>query len=71
MYFRLERRGRQLRALCSADDRQWFTLGTFEFPVEDPVEVGLHAIRIDPAFYLGARHAGSALRFELFEVWGE
>jgi tetratricopeptide (TPR) repeat protein len=70
MWFRLERRGSHLRALCSADGRNWSTLGAVEFPVEDPVEIGLHAIRIDPTFYLGASFAGSAIRFEAFELWG-
>jgi hypothetical protein len=29
---------------CSADGAEWFTVGGVEFPVEDPVEVGLHVI---------------------------
>jgi hypothetical protein len=39
--------------------------------VDDPVEVGLHAIgMIDRAIYHGAFPEGTAIRFEGFKVWG-
>ena len=33
-----------MRGLCSADGRNWFAVGHVDFPVRDPVEVGLYAI---------------------------
>jgi hypothetical protein len=60
-----------VNALCSADGEQWFTVGQVEFPVEDPVEVGLHAIgNIDRLMYPCAYPEGTAIRFEAFELWG-
>ena len=35
-----------MNALCSANGVEWFTVGGVAFPVEDPVEVGLHAIGV-------------------------
>ena len=36
--------GERVNALCSADGEQWFTVGYVDFPVTDPVQVGMHAI---------------------------
>jgi hypothetical protein len=48
----------------------WLTVGPVEFPVEDPVQVGLHAIgNIDRTIYPGAYPDGTAIRFESFELW--
>jgi hypothetical protein len=70
-FLRLERQGAQVKALCSADGRNWFTVGEAEFPAENPVEVGLHAIgMIDRTIYPGAHPAGTAIRFESFALWG-
>ena len=44
IFLRLERRDGRVNALCSANGEAWFTVGQVEFSVEDPVEVGLHAI---------------------------
>jgi hypothetical protein len=61
-----------VNALCSADGEAWFTVGGVAFPVEDPVEIGLHAIgNIDRTIYHGAYPEGTAIRFEAFEVWGK
>jgi len=71
VFLRLERLGRQVRALCSADGKNWFTVGQVEFPIEDPVEVEVHAIgSIDRTVYHGAYPEGTAIRFESFEMWG-
>jgi class 3 adenylate cyclase/tetratricopeptide (TPR) repeat protein len=68
---RLERLGTRVNALCSADGERWFTAGQVEFPIEDPVEVGLHAIgMIDRTIYPGAYPEGTAIRFERFDLWG-
>jgi hypothetical protein len=67
---RLERLGSRVNALCSADGHTWFTLGQVEFPREDPVEVGVHAIGdIDRLIYPGAYPEGTAIRFERFSLW--
>jgi DNA-binding SARP family transcriptional activator/class 3 adenylate cyclase len=62
---RLERVGDRVSALCSANGQNWFTVGHIPFPVEDPVEIGLHAIgAIDRTIYHGAYPDGTAIRFE-------
>jgi hypothetical protein len=67
---RLERRGEKVRALCGIDGATWFTVGQVEFPAEDPVHVGLHAIgSIDRTLYPGAYPEGTAIRFAAFELW--
>ena len=69
-YLRLERVGNRVNALCSTDGEEWFTAGSVEFVVDDPVEVGLHAIgMIDRTIYHGAYPDGTAIRFEHFELW--
>jgi hypothetical protein len=70
VFLRLERVGERVNAFCSADGEIWFTVGHVEFPVEDPVQVGLHAIgKIDRAVYHGAYPDGTAIRFESFQLW--
>jgi tetratricopeptide (TPR) repeat protein len=72
VFLRLERIGNRVNALCSADGKAWFTVGQVEFPVDDPVEVGLHAIgMIDRTIYHGAFPEGTAIRFEGFEIYGD
>jgi tetratricopeptide (TPR) repeat protein len=71
VFLRLERVGHRVNALCSADGERWFTVGHVVFPVEDPVQVGLHAIgNIDRTIYHGAYPDGTAIRFESFQLWG-
>lgn len=70
IFLRLERLGSRVNALCSADGQSWFTVGYVEFSVEDPVEVGLHAIgNIDRTIYPGAFPEGTAIRFDTLELW--
>jgi tetratricopeptide (TPR) repeat protein len=70
IFLRLERKGVRVNALCSADGESWFTAGYVDFPVEDPVEVGLHAIgMIDRNIYPSAYPEGTAIRFESFQLW--
>jgi DNA-binding SARP family transcriptional activator len=69
IYLRLERRGGQVRALCSADGEHWLTAGETAFPVTEPVQVGVHAIgEIERRVYQGAFLEGSAIRFEQFTL---
>ena len=56
--------------MCSADGKQWFSVGKIDFPATDPVEVGLHAVGwIDRTIYPGAFPDGAAIRFELFQLY--
>ena len=69
-YLRLERLGRRVNALCSVDGVEWFTVGHVEFPDDDPVEVGLHAIgNIVRLVDHGIYPDGTAIRFESFQFW--
>lgn len=65
IHLRLERQGGQVRALCSPDGVEWYSVGQADFPSGD-AQVGLHAIgNIDRCAFPGAHAAGSAMRF-----WG-
>jgi len=67
---RLERVGDRVRAFCSADSGQWYTVGQVTFPAQDPLEVGVHAVgAIDRTIYRGAYPEGTAIRFESFQLW--
>ena len=45
-------------------------MGEVEFPVADPVQVGMIAIgMIDRSIYPGAYPEGTAIRFERFRLW--
>jgi regulation of enolase protein 1 (concanavalin A-like superfamily) len=68
---RLERSDDLVRAFCSADGKTWFTVGQIAFPVDDPIQVGLHAIGcIDINVYLySPSPEGAAIRFESFHLW--
>jgi hypothetical protein len=70
IFLRLERVGEWVHAFCSADGENWFTVGRIEFPVEEPLQVGLHAIgHIDRGVYHGDYLDGTAIRFESFQLW--
>jgi hypothetical protein len=70
VFLRLERIGACVRALCSADGVAWFTVGSVAFPVQEPVQVGAHAIgAIDRTIYHGDYSDGTAIRFESFQLW--
>ncbi|MBN1579380.1 MAG: DUF1349 domain-containing protein [Anaerolineae bacterium] len=70
IFLRLERIGNRISAFCSADGEQWYTVGYVAFPVDDPIQVGLHAIgNIDHTVYHDAYPEGTAIRFESFQMW--
>ena len=70
VYLRMERRGDAVRALCSADVREWFAAGQATFPVGRPIHIGVHATgSIDRTIYHGAYPGGSAIRFQSFRLW--
>jgi hypothetical protein len=71
VWLRLERVGERVRALCSADGEEWFSVGAVDFLVAGPLHVGLHAIgMIDRTIYHGAYPDGTAIRFAEFRLWG-
>ena len=66
----MERIDNRVNVQCRADGEKWFTAGSVEFPVDDPVEVGLHAIgMIDRTIYHGASPDGTATVFSDFKLW--
>jgi hypothetical protein len=72
IWLRLERLGRRVTALCSADGRHWSCAGAIEFPTQNGVDVlvGLHAIgAVDRTIYHGAYPEGTAICFTSFELW--
>lgn len=70
IFLRLEKLDDRVNALCSSDGREWFSVGHVEFPTADPVEVGLDAIgNIHRTIYHGAFPAGTAIRFESFQLF--
>jgi class 3 adenylate cyclase/tetratricopeptide (TPR) repeat protein len=70
IHLRLERIGDEVSAFCSADGENWFTVGDVTFAVEDPIQVGVHALgNIDRSVYHGAYPEGTAIRFESFQLW--
>lgn len=70
IFLRLERIGSRVDAFCSADGKNWFTVGQVAFPGQGSVQIGLHAIGyIDRAIYHEAYPDGTAIRFESFQLW--
>ncbi|MCJ7735970.1 MAG: hypothetical protein MUQ10_01475, partial [Anaerolineae bacterium] len=68
---RLELIGDRVDAFCSHDGEQWDTVGHTTFPIDDTVQVGVHAIgMIDRTIYHGAYPEGTAIRFTGFGIWG-
>jgi hypothetical protein len=64
----LERRGPIVRALCSGDGANWYTVGESAFPVEDPLELGLFADgAARPEIYPRTYCGGSEIIFT--DVW--
>lgn len=70
VYLRLARQANKVRALCSRDGETWFSAGQIEFPVTDPLKIGLHAVGwIDRLIYPSPYPAGTAIHFESFSLW--
>ena len=71
MFLRLERVGRLLQALCSAEGKRWTKVGHVDFLPPVPLQIGVYAIGdIDRTIYHGAYPDGTAVRFESFQAWG-
>ncbi len=70
IHLRLERSGDEFSAYYSVDEENWLTCGTMTLPMEDPIQVGIHAIgMIDRTIYCGAYKEGTATLFRGFKLW--
>jgi regulation of enolase protein 1 (concanavalin A-like superfamily) len=70
VHLRLERVGDEFSAYCSVDGENWLTCGTMTLPMDDPIQVGIHAIgMIDRTIYCGAYKEGTATVFRKFRIW--
>jgi len=70
IHLRLEREGKQFSAYCSVDGEEWLTCGKLTLPLEDPIQIGIHAIgMIDRTIYCGAYKEGTATVFRGFKLW--
>jgi hypothetical protein len=64
IHLRLERTAATVRGLCSANGREWFSVGRVAFPADDPLEGGLFATgMIQRWAYPAAYPDGTAIRF--------
>ena len=62
-WLRLERQESRVRALCSADGREWLTAGEIEFPARQDEQVGMHAIGMSDR---GAVNHADGMHADLF-----
>ncbi len=70
LHLRLERAGDQFSSYCSIDGENWLTCGKMTLPMEDPIQIGIHAIgMIDRTIYCGAYKEGTATVFRNFRIW--
>jgi hypothetical protein len=67
---RIERCGSEIRALCSENGEEWYSVGRVDFGSGEPPVVGLYGIGwLQREIHPGAFPEGSAIRFESFEIW--
>ncbi len=67
---RIERSGNTVRALCSADGQEWFSVGQVDFPTTGHLQIGLIAIGFpDRTIYHAPYPDGTAIRFTDFRLW--
>ena len=70
IHLRLERSGDEFASYCSTDGKNWMVCGKATQPMEDPVQVGVHAIgMIDRTIYCGEYREGTATAFRNFRIW--
>ncbi len=57
---RLERQGHRFSAYCSVDGKNWLTCGWVDLPMDEPIQVGIHALcSLQPT---------TSTRFEYFKI---
>jgi hypothetical protein len=70
VHLRLDRSGDQFSAYCSLDGENWLTCGKMISPLDDPIQIGIHAIgAIDRTIYCGSFKEGTATLFRRFQLW--
>jgi class 3 adenylate cyclase/predicted ATPase len=70
-HLRLEWQDGAVRALCRADDVQWYQVGEARWDSSEPFLVGIHAIGdLDRITYPGRYAEGTAITFHDVRVWG-
>ena len=69
IYMRIERIGDTLSAYCSKDGENWLTCGQVEFPVDDPIQIGVHAIGNIGAQKGNMLDMSTATRFDYFKIY--
>jgi tetratricopeptide (TPR) repeat protein/regulation of enolase protein 1 (concanavalin A-like superfamily) len=70
VHLRVERSGDEFTSYCSTDGENWLTCGKMILPMDDPIQVGIHAIgMIDRTIYCGAYKEGTATVFRNFRIW--
>ena len=57
---RLEHQGHRFSAYCSVDGENWLTCGWVDLPMDEPIQVGMHA--------LCPRQPATSTRFEYFMI---
>jgi predicted ATPase/class 3 adenylate cyclase/regulation of enolase protein 1 (concanavalin A-like superfamily) len=63
IYMRIECIGDILSSYCSSDGENWLTCGEVNFPVDDSIQIGIHAIGST-----GSESTATATRFDYFRV---
>jgi len=70
IHLRLKRSGDVFTSYCGTDGENWFTYGKETLPMEDPIQVGIHAIgMINRTIYCGEYKEGTATIFRNFRIW--
>ena len=70
IHLRLERIGERFVAYCSVDGENWLTCGQLILPLDDAIQLGIHAIgMIDRTVYCGSFKEGTATLFRGFRLW--
>jgi tetratricopeptide (TPR) repeat protein/regulation of enolase protein 1 (concanavalin A-like superfamily) len=70
IHLRLERIDNLFSAYCSADGQNWLTCGKLTMPMDNPVQIGIHAIgTIERTIHCGSFKDGTATLFRRFRVW--
>ncbi|MBM3213269.1 DUF1349 domain-containing protein, partial [Candidatus Poribacteria bacterium] len=71
-FLRIERTGDRFYAYCSIDRKNWMTCGSLDFHLEDPIQVGIHAMgMIDRTIYCDAFKEGTGTLFREFRIWND
>jgi hypothetical protein len=69
-WLRMERDEGVVRALCSPNGQEWFSLGEARVDLAEALETGIYCSGwIDRSYYHGAFPQGAAIRFDSFQLF--